>query len=176
MLFELDKEYREWFIDQLNVVDDLDYGPLLCELFDVEFYSLVKYDEDRGADGIALRDVWSDEFDCQENFDFGPPRLLEVLVGIAKRIEFQLFGTEYMDDWSYVRIFWELIGNLGLKEMHGELSESACDTFLSICDTFLRRCDKNVTLFCIKSDGRDMRKLPLWTQIGIYIREKWPNI
>lgn len=175
-MFELDKEYREWFIDQLNVIDGLDYGPLLCELFDVEFYSLVKYDEDRGADGMALRDVWAKEIGYRDRFDFGPPKLLEVLVGIAKRIEFQIFGSQYIDEWDYVKIFWDLIWNLGLKDMHGDLSKRDCDTFLERCDTFLERCDKNVTLFCIKNDHRDMRKLPLWTQMGLYVNEKWPNL
>ena len=62
--------------------------------------------------------------------------MLEVLIGIARRIEFQLFGTYYYDEWDYVRIFWDLIENLGLIEMFGTLSRYTFDEIRSNCDTF----------------------------------------
>ena len=53
--------YVTWLVQKMNIVEGKNYGMLLRELYRKEFYAVVKYDEDRGADGVALREVWADE-------------------------------------------------------------------------------------------------------------------
>lgn len=176
-IWDAKKEYREWLINKVNTVED--YTFLLRELFSIDFYYIVKYDEDRGADGLALRDGWAESINYKGSLeDFGVANVLEVLIGIAIRIEFQLFGTKYAYDWDYVRIFWDLIDNLGLGNMHGTLSRYDFDEIHEIVTLFLKRDyfrHKKCNIFKIDDYGKDHRKLNIWAQMGLYIRERWPK-
>ncbi len=172
---EIERDYRDWLVNKVNTVEDYTY--LLRELYSIEFYSLVKYDEDRGMDGLSLREEWAEGVGFEGSLDFGAANVLEVLIGIAKRIEFQLFGTQYYDEWNYVNIFWDLIDNLGLGDMFGDISRYTFDEIHEIVSQFLNReyfRHKKGNIFIIKNDPRDPRKLNIWTQMGLYIREKWP--
>lgn len=170
------RAYRDWLVDKVNVMDE-DYTYLLRELFGIEFYSIVKYDEDRGMDGLALREEWAEGVRFLGSLDFGNANMLEVLIGIAKRIEFKLFGTEYYDEWDYVKIFWDLINNLGFSEMFGDISRYVFDEIRENVTHFLNRDyfrHKNSNIFRFENEPKDLRKLNIWTQMGLYIREKWP--
>lgn len=172
---EAERAYRDWLINKVNTVEDYTY--LLRELYSIEFYSLVKYDEDRGMDGLALRDEWATEVKYNGDLDFGAANVLEVLIGIAKRIEFQLFGTQYYDEWDDVKIFWDMINNLGLGDMFGTLSRYTFDDIHEKVTHFLERDyfrHKNGNIFRFENEPKDIRKLNIWTQMGLYIREKWP--
>ena len=170
-----ERDYRDWLIRQVNTFEDYTY--LLRELYSMEFYSLVAYDEDRGTDGLALREEWADLVGYSGSLDFGVANVLEVLIGIARRIEFQLFGTEYVDEWDYVRIFWELIDNLGFSDMYGTLSRYTFDEIVTNVTHFLNKDyfrHKKSNIFMIDEDPKVLQKLNIWTQMGLYIREKWP--
>ena len=170
-----EREYRDWLVNKVNTVEDYTY--LLRELYSIEFYSTMKYDEDRGMDGLMLRSEWAGEVGYTDSLDFGVANVLEVLIGIARRIEFQLFGTYYYDEWDYVRIFWDLIENLGLIEMFGTLSRYTFDEIRSNVTHFLDRDyfrHKNGNIFDIDEDPKYLQKLNIWTQMGLYIRQKWP--
>jgi hypothetical protein len=172
-----EREYRNWLIDRLNV-NKQDYTFLLRELYSIEFYSVIQYDEDRGMDGLALRDEWADLVGYEGSLDFGVATVLEVLVGIARRIEFQLFGTQYMDSWDEIRIFWDMIDNLGLSDMFGTLSRYTFDTINANVTHFLNKeyfRHKKGNIFILEDERKDLRKLNIWTQMGLYIREKWPR-
>lgn len=170
--------YIDWLVNLVNVMVYRDYTDLLYMLSEIEFYPLINYDEDRGDDGIALRELWSSVTDIQSDLDFGGASVLEVLIGIAKRIEFQLFGSHYIDEWDYVKVFWDMIWNLGLEDFSGTLS---CDTFDEvdrIVTLWLNReyfRHKKGNIFIIRNDNRNMQKLNIWTQMTLYIREKWPK-
>ena len=171
-----ERAYRDWLISKVNV-NMADYTHLLRELYSIEFYSLVRYDEDRGMDGLALRDEWASETGFEGSLDFGVANVLEVLIGIAKRIEFQLFGTQYYDEWDYITIFWHLIDNLGLSGMFGTLSRYTFDEIRQNVTHFLNReyfRHKNSNIFRFRDDPKSIQKLNIWTQMGLYIREKWP--
>ena len=171
----LETEYYEWLISSVNIIED--YSDLLFELYNIEFYSLMKYDEDRGMDGIALRNEWAYRFGYKDSLDFGPPSVLEVLIGIAKRIEFQIYGPTYMYEWDYIRIFWELIDNLGLGDMFGALLCDDFDEIRSKVTHWLERAyfrSKSGNIFDFKEWPKNIRKLNIWDQMTIYIREKWP--
>lgn len=174
-MIDAERAYRDWLIDNVNIVEDYTY--LLRELFNIEFFSLVKYDEDRGVDGLALREQWATGVRYEGSLDFGPANVLEVLIGIAKRIEFQLFGTKYYEEWDYVAIFWDLIDNLGLGDCFGDISRYTFDEIHEIVSHFLNReyfRHKKGNIFIFENEPKDLRKLNIWTQMGLYIREKWP--
>ncbi|MDX9917284.1 MAG: hypothetical protein RBT15_04635 [Gudongella sp.] len=175
-MIESERAYRDWLIDQVNIIEE-DYTHLLRELYSIEFYSLVKYDEDRGMDGLALRDEWAEGVGFKGSLDFGNVRVLEVLIGIARRIEFQLFGTRYYDEWDEVAIFWDMIENLGLDSMFGDISRYVFDEIRENVTHFLNReyfRHKKGNIFKFHNEPKDLRKLNIWTQMGLYIREKWP--
>ena len=170
-----ERDYREWLINMVNI-HNVDYTFLLRELYSIKFYSIVNYDEDRGMDGLVLRDEWAQGVGFRYTPDFGDATVLEVLIGIARRIEFQIFGTPYIDEWDYVRIFWDLINNLGLSKMFGTLSRYNFDEIQENVSHFLEKDykrHKNSNIFIFENTPPDYRKLNIWTQMGLYIREKW---
>ena len=69
-----------------------------------QFYSVIKYDEDRG-DGVALRRTWANEVGYNGPLDFGPATVLETIIGISLRIEDQIFGGPWADEWDYKKVF-----------------------------------------------------------------------
>ena len=171
-----ERDYRDWLINCLNVREN-DYTNLLRELYNIEFFALIQYDEDRGTDGLALRDEWADRVNYRGSLDFGVANFLEVLVGIAKRLEFLVFGTKYYDDWDYINIFWELIDNLGLGGMFCDISRYTFDEINEIVTLFMNRDyfrHKNCNIFKFENEPKNLRKMNIWTQMGIYGREKWP--
>lgn len=173
-----ENSYLTWLVKRMNVVDGKNYGMLLREMYRIEFYSVVKYDEDRGSDGIVLRETWADEVGYRGNVSFGPPRVLEALVGISLRIEDQIFGGPWADEWDYKNIFWNLIDNLGLIEYDGVLNSIDYDKVVTILDRFLARtyqCDTFGNIFRFSVIPDKMRKMNLWSQMQLYIAEKWPG-
>lgn len=171
----IEKDYRDWLIRLVNTVEDYTY--LLRELYAIDFYSLVKYDEDRGMDGLSLRDEWAFEVDYNGSLDFGPAKVLEVLIGIARRIEFQIYGPTYTAEWDYVRVFWDLLDNLRLGDMFGDISRYTFDEINTKVTQWLERDyirNKSSNIFSFECMPKNIRKLNIWDQMAIYIREKWP--
>jgi hypothetical protein len=176
-LKDAETEYLNWLVNRLNVVPHKNYGVLLRELHRWEFWSNVPYDEDRGADGIAIRHTWVDEVGYKGDISFGPPRILETIVGIALRIEDRIFGGPWADDWDYKRIFWDLINNLGLTEYDGILTSSEYDQVATLLGNFLGKVSRDSfpNIFVFSVTPKNLRKMNLWSQMGLYIKEKWPG-
>ena len=65
-----EREYRDWLISLVNDRTE-GYTLLLRELYNIEFYALVDYDEDRGIDGLALRDEWAEGMRGKVSLNFG---------------------------------------------------------------------------------------------------------
>lgn len=171
-----ERAYRDWLINKVNDRVE-DYTHLLRELYTIEFYSLVKYDEDRGTDGLALRDEWAAEVGYNGPLDWSVANVLEMMIGVAKRIEFQLFGTPYTDDWDYVNVFWLLVENLGLRDYFGDISRYVFDEIRQNVTHFLNReyfRHKNGNIFTFENEPKNLQKLNIWTQMGLFVREKWP--
>ncbi len=172
-------EYLNWLVARINVVPNKNFGVLLRELYRWEFYSGVPHDEDRGADGMAIRNTWADEAGYKRfgDIDFGPPRILETIVGIALRVEDRIFGGPWADEWDYKRIFWDLINNLGLIEYDGILTSLEYDEVGTVLRNFLEKPsrDKFPNIFVFSVTPKNLKKMNLWSQMGMYIQEKWPG-
>ena len=173
----VERDYRDWLISLVNDRKQ-DYTQLLRELYSIDFYSLVNYDEDRGKDGLMLREEWVKGSRFKGSLSaFGVANVLEVLIGIARRMEFHLFGTRYYNDWDYVNIFWDLINNLGLYEIYGDVSRDTFDEIRQKVTHFLERDyfrHKNGNIFVFENNPKNLQKLNIWDQMAIYMREKWP--
>lgn len=176
--FNAEKEYVTWLVGRVNVIPRKNYGMLLRELYRYKFYAVVKYDEDRGADGIVLRDTWADEVGYKGSILFGQPSVLETLIGISLRIEDQIFGGPWVEEWDYIRVFWDLINNLGLTKYYGVLSAAEYEDVVTVLDRFLSKvshCDKFVNIFTFSVTPKNLSKMNLWSQMNLYISEKWPG-
>lgn len=173
-----ENDYLTWLINRINVVEDRNYGMLLRELYRHEFYAIVKYDEDRGMDGMALRDAWADEVGYTGGTPFGPPTVLETIIGISLRIEDKIFGGPWAEEWDYKRIFWDLINNLGLFEYDGLLTSDEYEDIGTVLEGFLSKtshCDTFGNIFVFSVTTINLRKTNLWGQMHAYIGEKWPG-
>jgi hypothetical protein len=173
-----EKNYITWLVNKMNIVEDRNYSMLLRELYRREFYSVIKYDEDRGSDGIALRNTWADEIGYTGDTLFGPPRVLETLMGISMRIEDQIFVGPWFEEWDYKRIFWDLINNLGLINFDGILNNSDYKEIDTVLDEFLSKTSRRDTfsnIFHFYVTPHNIKKMNLWEQMHAYIAEKWPG-
>lgn len=176
--FELD--YFYWLCS-LVAEDDVhsNYGYLLNQLFDIEFYSILGNDDDRGADGKMLRSefVEIEGYDEEDVEDYipGPCRMLEMLIALARRMAFDTAEKKHHD--KSVRWFWELISNLGLDgltddkffELHGiELVDKKMKKLLD------RKYSKKGKggLFPLKRTEIDQRGVEIWYQMSAYLAEK----
>lgn len=109
----MEKEERLYFnylAKQVRIKGVKNYQLLLERLWDKEFYGIIPNDQNREKDGIFLRQEFMED---DEIYDFGPCRVLEMLIALSKRMEFELFGSDY--NKSACDLFWEMLENLGLK-------------------------------------------------------------
>ena len=145
------------------------YSFLLDALWRKEFFTLIPHDENRATDGIFLRRHlgFAD--------DFGPARCLEVLIGIAKRAEFQLTGD--LASMNYRDLFWEFLSNLKLNKYDDSAMSEPQAIFEvdAILNRWLERSyDRkgHGGIFPLKSPAKDQWKVELWYQMQEYVLQK----
>ena len=156
-----------------------EYDKLLRHLHGIEFYSLVPNDDNRGVDGEQLRTIFIDEVGPQGSTSLptGPCTVLEMLIGVSYRLEFELLGGRFerpASDW-----FWVLIDNLELEW---------CDTVLYSRLDSVREVDERVKnllernygtdghggLFPLKRATKDQRRIEIWYQMSSWLLENYP--
>jgi hypothetical protein len=165
--------YLEFLCDLVG--NDHRYDELLNHLFRINFYSLVPNDDNRGEDGKQLRDIFIEEEGLQRSSSLptGPCRVLEMLIGVANRLEFELLGGDYerpARDW-----FWVLINNLNLELYTNDAySQKQVD---DIVLTFLdRQYSENGYggLFPLSYPQKDQRRVEIWYQMSAWVIENYP--
>jgi len=176
----MDNEERTYFNHLKKLVrfpQSKDYELLLEHLWRKEYYGLIPNDQNREKDGIFLRDVIGPDVDYAI---FGPCRVLEMLIALSNRMEFELFGTEF--DKSYVSLFWEMINNLGLLDFDNltviyDAKELELDHILT--DWLDRKYSSDGTggIFPIKGwkRGVDRRQnnVEIWYQMMLYLSKNY---
>ena len=150
--------YREYFL-------------LLEHLHRIEFYSLIPYDENRAYDGEEL---WELYIRCSEPpVPRRPCTVLEMLIGLSKRLEYCLLDTPWERDlggW-----FWILIDNLDLLGFHNEgYNEHVVD--FRVINFLDRRYSRNGDggLFPLSKFKGDVRDIEIWKQMNIWLSENYP--
>ena len=146
---------------------------LLFLMHQIEFVWLVPNDDNRIVDGTDLR--W--EF-LQENTnhemkkeDFGPCSVLEVMIGISRRIAFSAGGEA--EGWA-----WQLLDNLKLLSMSDPLSKRKAKIATAKIEALIWRTyqyDGTGGFFPLNFPEEDQTKVEIWYQMAAYINEIHPD-
>lgn len=171
---DFEQKYFEWMVDLVckgRYGKDVSYRKLLNQLNHIEFYALIRNDQNRAEDGISLRRRFSlraydedisDVMDC-------PCSVLEMLVALAIRCEESIMANPDFGDRTG-QWFWGMIGNLGL----GGLDDSHYDEQY-VEDTVVRFLEREYApdgaggLFRIKNCEHDLRDVEIWYQMCWYL-------
>lgn len=156
-----------------------EYEDLLTHLHKIEFYSLVPNDDNRGADGEHLREIFTTEVGPTGSSSLPDMSctVLEMLIGVAKRLEFDLMGSSF--ERSVGEWFWVLIDNLGLEycdrtayyQMNAGIEvEERIRIFLERRYSF----DGDGGLFPLQSADKDQREVEIWYQMSAWVIENYP--
>ena len=178
--------YFEWLCDLVHVDNGFGtYYKLAYLLFDTEFKPMVGRDDNRALDGIQLREEYDEAFESQydvysDEFIESPCSMLELVIGLARRMEFELSGVEYEEDKTST-YFWELLENANLTTFdddyfgsndEGDVTEEIFDILDKINE---REYSANGEggFFPLKSPKADQRDVELWYQMQAYIYERY---
>lgn len=166
----LDDRYLTWLYSQVAEVktrkSSKTYWDLLRQLYCTEFTWFVPNDDNRAEDGRELRFEWADS----ENIELPDHWLrlgcsfLEMLIGLARRLEFQT--DESCEHW-----FWHLINNMGLLGYHDRSNFSEEDVEDRTSAVIWRTYDPdgNGGLFPLRATDRDQRQVEIWYQFCEYL-------
>jgi hypothetical protein len=172
--------YLDWLVEGIGL-EDSDYRILLGHLFERRYYWSVPNDDNREADGYALRNEW-------EGPTWGIPfhcTVLEVLIAMANRASFQMQGFEERNSPQ----FWFLVmlRNLELADFTDENwygskmcgnSHSLSRKFHETIDIFLDRKYTKVgqkNAWFVRGTKRDLRRVEMWYQMMEYFEENYPD-
>lgn len=169
----LDELYLTWlyeqFADPNTASPSRTFWNLANCLFKKEFVWFIPNDDNRAEDGLDLRDEFFEDLDIQLedsqwlNLECS---MLELLVGISRRLSFQGEG-EPRD------CFWQLINNLGLR--YNDRNRFPRDEVEEVLDRVIWRTydsDGRGGLFPLKYPNLDQRDEELWRQLNAYVLER----
>lgn len=172
--YRVRSDYFEWMHDIVcgtRFSRGFGYRKLLTFLHDTEFVYFVPYDENRAAEGIALRYRYCSATE-QEQLEWcldGPCSVLEMMLALAIRCEENIMVDPDMGDRTS-QWFWNMISTMGLASCHdGNFDYRLVE---EVVDRFLKReyePDGRGGLFCVKGWHRDMRDAEIWHQLMAYI-------
>lgn len=162
---DLAPRYLRWLGDQLIPPEGKkEYNELLGLLQSKEFVWFVPNDDNRLEDGLELRrEYFHDpnpfpEFGCTT---------LELIVGLSRRLAFQVGGTEQ-------KRAWELIKNLELHKMSDPLTRKDISQVDEVLECVIWRnyqWDGCGGFFPLAWAQEDQRQVEIWYQMMAYIRE-----
>lgn len=174
-------DYFHWLCEIININHNEDsYWLLAKALHGKEYYWTVPNDDNRGMDGLHLREKYLDENPC--DFEFanltieGPCSMLEMLIALAMRADDIMAKPGRRNQTS--RWFWEIMDNLGLKkytdadfvDLYGTLNVNL------ILEVVLERSYKRNGqggLFPLKNTKKDQKKVEIWYQMCTYLLENY---
>lgn len=175
---ETANNYFEWLCSIIDVnMEDRTYWFLAGTLHKKEYYWSVPNDDNREVDGLRLRD----EFDIvsDERFDLRdlhsqPCTMLEVLIGLARRmadLTAELCDPDHTREW-----FWVIIRNLDLEKFTDDeyFDYGGTPRVNFLLDQVLGRTFKRSGkggLFPLKYPKKDQRKVEIWYQMCAYLLE-----
>ena len=153
----------------------MDYIPLLDLLNSIPFVVMVDMDENRADYGAFLRKRWLQNEDLYEylyEFDDDKVSVLEVLIGIAQRLEDQV-GDVMEGDHTSDR-FWEILHNLDI-EKYDSKNYKPLNIKEKVRNWMLRKYknDGSGSIFPIKNVVKNYNSLQIWDQMSIYVMEKY---
>ena len=174
-------EYFDWLCEYagLNDVNGYSYRSLADLLYCKMFRSFVPHDENRIADGQALRE----EFITDNNLDFDDEAsdllnvddcsVLEMIVALAKRMDFEVYDPDRPTD-RVPEFVMVLLTNLGLDiyDDDSDTDYAAIDDILNILINRTYEPDGYGGLFPLDCPEEDQTKVEIWQQMMLYLREE----
>lgn len=144
------------------------YNRLFEYLYSRDFYWDIPLDKNRALDGIDLRY----KYGCSNDILDEPCSVLEMLIGLAVRIEEQLM-TSFDEGDRTGQWFWTMLTNLGLNRLDDDnFNEETAEWFV---DRFLNReYDYNGEgggLFVVEKPFEDLKNVDIWCQANWYLGE-----
>lgn len=167
--------YFHWLKSILPFPGYEHYDLLIEKLFCIEFYSILKRDENRMDDGLCLRNdfkFYRDHLDI--DFPYRPVSVLEVLIALSGRMDGGVGISVVNNRLESASWFWTFIENLGLDKYDNKNFDEV--DVEKICHIFIEReydFDGFGGLFPLKHPTIDQRKIEIWEQAQAYLTEKF---
>ena len=179
-MMSMEFEYYRWLIDSIDPDGTARnyYQPVLEELYlrDFEWGNKFQDDENRARDGLDLRDIFASErgmLESEIGIDWKPCSCLEMMIGIARRIEFEILampGEENIPKW-----FWRFIESMGLIGFREKGVVGGEVVFIDnkISNWLNRRYSRDGSggIFVVHDSYFDMRRMPIWKQMSAVLNE-----
>lgn len=172
--YQVRSDYFEWMYNIMcegRFAKAITYRKLFTFLHDTEFVYFVPHDENRAADGVALRHRYCLVEGCEdlEYYLDGPCSILEMMIALAIRCEERIMCDPDKGDRT-AQWFWEMISSLGLSSMTDyNFDERLVD---DIVWKFLNRKynpNGKGSLFTVRGWKRDAREAEIWHQLMAYL-------
>lgn len=173
----IERKYLK-FLDKIVGNHD-EYSLMLHRLHEIEFYSFVPNDDNRGEDGKKLREMFYNESGANMALSLcpaGPCSVLEMLIGLSIRMYNELEGTTEV---SVEECFWKLIDNLGLLWCNnyeyyppGDGVEEISYIINNLLERKYKRDGKG-GLFPLEHSNKDQRKIEIWYQMSEWLLENY---
>lgn len=174
----MEQDYFAWLCE---IVDDKSpiytYDMLLLDLARTNFEIMIPNDINRCMDGVNLRYEYASENPIffEKDLTKEPCTVLEMLVSLARRVNYELSDNDPIEHDHTPRYFWEMIANLGLDNFD-DAHYSSSDV-RDILKRFLYR-DYTYSgeggLFPLRYPVRDQRDVEIWYQMNAYLQENYP--
>jgi len=154
------------------------YWILARVLFNKEYFWTVPNDDNRSEDGKKLREEYNRMRHSRDDFSLGPCTMLEMLIGLAIRMEDMLAEPSKGNRTNIW--FWEMIRNLDFDQYTDEdYHRLNGDHFVNwILDGLLARTfsrNGKGGLFPLKRSRHDQRDIEIWYQMAEYLDENHSN-
>lgn len=168
----LDELYLEWLYSQVapyrSKSPERRYWSLLRQLYTTEFVWFVPNDDNRVEDGRDLRHEFLEEegiTDVDLEWMGLGCSMLEMLLGLARRLSFEAEGEPRV--W-----FWRLIRNLGLSD-DNDANHNTRKVKAALKRVIFRTYDRDGQggLFPLKHADEDQRDVEIWYQLCAYLLE-----
>lgn len=175
MSSSLDELYLTWLYGKIAEVElanpSVTFWNLATHLFKKEFVWLIPNDDNRVEDGKFLRcefleDLGLDEGDIDPDWMALGCSVLEMIIGLSRRLSFQAEGEPR--DW-----FWILVNNLGIR--YNDRRRLPTDLVEEVLDRLIWRTyepDGRGGLFPLEFPDRDQRDVEIWRQLNTYLLER----
>lgn len=168
----LDDLYLTWLYEQIcdphTDIPSRTFWNLARTLYRQPFFWFVPNDDNRVEDGRYLRVEFIEDLglDVDDKWMDLVCSMLELLVGLSRRLSFQAEGEPR--EW-----FWHLIDNLGIR--YNDRRRFPTREVEEVLETVIWRTyepDGRGGLFPLRHPDRDQRDVEIWYQLSAYLLER----
>lgn len=174
-------DYFQWLCEMVRMDTYEDsYYFLAKVLYEKPFSWFVPNDDNRGMDGLKIRDEFGEETNWFTTLEWSllnnSCTVFEMLIGLARRIADIMDQPDEED--QTVKWFWVLIENLGLEkytdaDFYNRYGSARVNHKLDILLDRTYKRNGEGGLFPLKLAKKDQRKVEIWYQMSAYLVENY---